>query len=185
MAGRFGFSTKQVSPSRVRESNGKLRAAELNRIESTLAAMDRIVLVAHLKPGSSERARELLAEHSAREDLKEAFDRHAIFLSETRGCVLVRGSGRGPVGQSDLQRPERERNRSLDSALRRTVALGTAGVFLGTRGCEDAASLSQPCAELPSADSAQSGHSRWTGPLGDFVRHVATRRVRRSSQTGR
>ena len=53
--------------------------------------MDRIVLVAHLKPGSSERARELLAEHSSREDLKEAFDRHAIFLSETEAVFLFEG----------------------------------------------------------------------------------------------
>ncbi len=53
--------------------------------------MDRIVLVAHLKPGSSERAHELFAQHSAREDLKEAFDRHAIFLSESEAVFLFEG----------------------------------------------------------------------------------------------
>jgi len=53
--------------------------------------MDRVVLVAHLKPGSRQRAQELLAEHSSREDLKAAFDRHAIFLSETEAVFFFEG----------------------------------------------------------------------------------------------
>ena len=53
--------------------------------------MDRVVLVAPLKPGSRQRAQELLAEHAAREDLKVAFDRHAIFLSETEAVFFFEG----------------------------------------------------------------------------------------------
>ncbi len=53
--------------------------------------MDRVVLVAHLKPGSRQRAQELLAEHSSREDLKAAFDRHAIFLSDTEAVFFFEG----------------------------------------------------------------------------------------------
>jgi hypothetical protein len=53
--------------------------------------MDRVVLVAHLKPGSRERAQELLVEHASREDLEAAFDRHAIFLSETEAVFFFEG----------------------------------------------------------------------------------------------
>jgi hypothetical protein len=53
--------------------------------------MHRVVLVAHLKPGSRQRAQELLVEHSSREDLKAAFERHAIFLSETEAVFFFEG----------------------------------------------------------------------------------------------
>ena len=53
-------------------------------------AMDRYVLVAHLKPGSRERAQELLAEHPMHEGMWASFDREAIFLSKlahTPSCI--------------------------------------------------------------------------------------------------
>ena len=56
--------------------------------------MDRFVLVAHLKPGGRQRAEELLAEHSALgSELDSAFDRHAIFLSETEVVFFFEGAG--------------------------------------------------------------------------------------------
>ena len=53
--------------------------------------MDRVVLVARLKPDSRERAQELLAEHPLREGPRAAFDREAIFLSETEVVFFVEG----------------------------------------------------------------------------------------------
>jgi hypothetical protein len=53
--------------------------------------MDRYVLVARLKPGSRERAQELLAEHPLHDGPRAAFDREAIFLSETEVVFLVEG----------------------------------------------------------------------------------------------
>ncbi len=55
--------------------------------------MDRFVLVARLKPDGRQRAEELLAEHSALggAQLEAAFDRHAIFLSETEVVFLFEG----------------------------------------------------------------------------------------------
>jgi hypothetical protein len=53
--------------------------------------MDRVVLVAHLKPGSRQRAEELLAESSSREDINAAFDRRAVFLSETEVVFFFEG----------------------------------------------------------------------------------------------
>ena len=57
--------------------------------------MDRFVLVARLKPGGHGRARALLADHSAlgSEELDNAVDRHAIFLSETEVIFLFEGTG--------------------------------------------------------------------------------------------
>ena len=53
--------------------------------------MERLVLVAQLNPNSRERARELIAEYSASEDLSGAFDRQGIFLSETEVVFFVEG----------------------------------------------------------------------------------------------
>ncbi len=57
--------------------------------------MDRFVLAARLKPDGRQRAETLLAEHSAlgAEELESAFDRHAIFLSETEVIFLFEGKG--------------------------------------------------------------------------------------------
>ena len=57
--------------------------------------MDRFVLAARLKPDGRQRAETLLAEHSAfgAEELETAFDRHAIFLSETEVIFLFEGEG--------------------------------------------------------------------------------------------
>jgi hypothetical protein len=57
--------------------------------------MDRFVLTARLKPGGHQRAQTLLAEHSALStgELEKAFDRHAIFLSETEVIFLFEGEG--------------------------------------------------------------------------------------------
>jgi hypothetical protein len=56
--------------------------------------VDRFVLAARLKPDARQRAEALLAEHSAfgAEEL-EAFDRHAVFLSETEVIFLFEGKG--------------------------------------------------------------------------------------------
>lgn len=56
--------------------------------------MDRFVLAARLRPGGRQRAEALLAEHSAfgAEEL-EAFDRHAIFVSEAEVIFLFEGQG--------------------------------------------------------------------------------------------
>jgi hypothetical protein len=53
--------------------------------------VDRLVLLARLKPDSRERAQELLAEHSLDEDMKAAFDRHGVFLSETEVVFFFEG----------------------------------------------------------------------------------------------
>jgi hypothetical protein len=53
--------------------------------------MDRLVLVARLKPNSRQRAQELLAEHASDERLRAAMDRQAIFLSETEVVFLFEG----------------------------------------------------------------------------------------------
>jgi hypothetical protein len=55
----------------------------------------RFVLTARLKPDGRQRAETLLAEHSAfgAEELQTAFDRHAIFLSETEVIFLFEGQG--------------------------------------------------------------------------------------------
>ena len=59
------------------------------------AAMERFVLAARLRPDGRERAETLLAEHSAfgAQELESAFDRHAIFLSETEVIFLFEGEG--------------------------------------------------------------------------------------------
>jgi hypothetical protein len=53
--------------------------------------MDRYVLVARLKPGSRERAQELLAEHPMHEGVWATFDREAVFLTETEVVFFVEG----------------------------------------------------------------------------------------------
>jgi hypothetical protein len=53
--------------------------------------MDRVVLVARLKPNSRERAQELLAEYPSHEGLRAVFDRHAVFLSETEAVFFFEG----------------------------------------------------------------------------------------------
>jgi hypothetical protein len=57
--------------------------------------VDRFVLAARLRPDGRQRAETLLAEHSAlgAEELEAAFDRHAIFLSETEVIFLFEGEG--------------------------------------------------------------------------------------------
>jgi hypothetical protein len=59
------------------------------------AAVDRFVLAARLRPDGRRRAEMLLAQHSAlgAEELETAFDRHAIFLSETEAIFLFEGKG--------------------------------------------------------------------------------------------
>jgi hypothetical protein len=55
--------------------------------------VDRFVL-ARLKPDGRQRAETLLAEHSTLgAEEPEAFDRHAIFLSETEVVFLFEGNG--------------------------------------------------------------------------------------------
>jgi hypothetical protein len=62
--------------------------------------VDRFVLTGRLRPDGRQRAEALLAEHSAfgAEELETAFDRHAIFLSETEVIFLVRSLEAGPDG---------------------------------------------------------------------------------------
>lgn len=57
--------------------------------------MHRFVLAARLTPDGRKRAETLLAEHSAlgAEELEAAFDRHAIFLSDTEAIFLFEGEG--------------------------------------------------------------------------------------------
>jgi hypothetical protein len=59
------------------------------------AVVDRFVLAARLRPDVHQRAERLLAEHSAlgAEEPATAFDRHAIFLSETEVIFLFEGNG--------------------------------------------------------------------------------------------
>ena len=77
-------------------NNGGMRALDLAvGSESRLAAVERFVLVARLRPDARERAEALLAEHSAFDagDLEQAFERHAIFLSETEVIFMFEGDG--------------------------------------------------------------------------------------------
>jgi len=55
--------------------------------------VDRFVLVARLKADGRQRAKELLAEHSApgAAELATALDRHAVFLSESEVVFLFEG----------------------------------------------------------------------------------------------
>jgi hypothetical protein len=53
--------------------------------------MDRYVLMARLKPSSRERAQELLAGYPSDEVLGAAFDRQAVFLSETEVVFFLEG----------------------------------------------------------------------------------------------
>jgi hypothetical protein len=57
--------------------------------------VDRFVLAARLKADGRKRAESLLAEHSAlgAEEFEDAFDRHAIFLSDTEAIFLFEGEG--------------------------------------------------------------------------------------------
>jgi hypothetical protein len=57
--------------------------------------VERFVLAARLKPNGRRRAEALLAEHSAfgAAELEAAFDRHAVFLSETEVIFLFEGRG--------------------------------------------------------------------------------------------
>jgi hypothetical protein len=57
--------------------------------------VDRFVLAARLKPDGYQRAQALLAEHKAfsTEELEKAFERHAIFLSDTEVVFLFEGEG--------------------------------------------------------------------------------------------
>jgi hypothetical protein len=57
--------------------------------------VDRFVLAARLRPDGRQQAEKLLAEHSAfgAEELETAFDRHAIFLSESEVIFLFEGEG--------------------------------------------------------------------------------------------
>jgi hypothetical protein len=52
--------------------------------------MDRVVLVARLRPYARERARELLAEERARDSVEPA-DRKAIFMSDSEIVFLFEG----------------------------------------------------------------------------------------------
>jgi hypothetical protein len=99
--------------------------------------MDRVVLVAHLKPGSRERARELLAEHSSREDIEAAFERHAIFLSETEAVFFFEGPDADRSVRAIFNNPSASEIGHWIPTLRRTVALGAGGVFPRTSGCEE------------------------------------------------
>jgi len=71
--------------------------------------MDRFVLAARLKPDAHERAEALLAEHSAfgAEELESAFDRHAIFLSETEVIFLFEGEGADEAVRAVFNDPAR------------------------------------------------------------------------------
>ena len=53
--------------------------------------MDRVVLVASLKSGGRERARELLAEKPNPPTVDPAFDREAIFMSEREIIFVLEG----------------------------------------------------------------------------------------------
>jgi hypothetical protein len=57
--------------------------------------VERFVLAARLRPDGRQRAEALLAERSAfgTEELMAAFDRHAIFLSDTEVIFLFEGEG--------------------------------------------------------------------------------------------
>jgi hypothetical protein len=60
-------------------------------ITGTLAPMDRVVLVARLRPDAHERARELLAEERATASIEGSVDRKAIFMSESEIVFLFEG----------------------------------------------------------------------------------------------
>ena len=60
-------------------------------VRVTLGAMDRVVMVAHLRPDARERARELLAQERASPAVEGAFDRIGIFLSESEIVFFFEG----------------------------------------------------------------------------------------------
>jgi hypothetical protein len=71
--------------------------------------MDRFVLVARLTPDGRERARALLAEHSAlgMEELETYLDRHTIFLTETEIIFVFEGNGAAEAVRSLFNDPVR------------------------------------------------------------------------------
>jgi hypothetical protein len=58
----------------------------------TLVAMDRVVLVAHLRPDARERVRELLARDRAAAPGENGIERKAIYLSESEVVFLFEGA---------------------------------------------------------------------------------------------
>jgi hypothetical protein len=73
------------------------------------AAVYRFVLAARLRPDGRQRAETLLAQHSAlgAEELETAFDRHAIFLSETEAIFLFEGTGANEAVRAVFNDPVR------------------------------------------------------------------------------
>lgn len=62
--------------------------------------MERVVILARLKPEARDRARELIAEYEAGEHDPKEFDRHAIFLAEGEVVFFLEG----PNAQERLRR---------------------------------------------------------------------------------
>jgi hypothetical protein len=73
------------------------------------APVDRFVLAARLRADGRQRAETLLAEHSAlgAQELETAFDRYAIFLSETEVIFLFEGEGANEAARALFNDPVR------------------------------------------------------------------------------
>jgi hypothetical protein len=71
--------------------------------------VDRFVVAARLRPDGRQRAEALLAKHSAlgAEELETAFDRYAIFLSETEAIFLFEGRGANKAARALFNDPVR------------------------------------------------------------------------------
>ena len=69
--------------------------------------MDRVVLVAQLRPDAREGARELLAQERTSPAVESAFDRKAIFMSESEVIFLLEGRDADKALRAILNDPVR------------------------------------------------------------------------------
>ncbi|MGB2954162.1 MAG: hypothetical protein WBB74_12345 [Gaiellaceae bacterium] len=69
--------------------------------------MDRLVLVARLKPGARDRARELIAADSEASGIETNFDRRGIFLAEDEVVFFFEGEQADESVRSILNDPVR------------------------------------------------------------------------------
>jgi hypothetical protein len=67
--------------------------------------VERVVLVARLRPGTRERAEQLLTDEARAEAPEGAFDRGAIFLSDTEVVFLFEGANAAEATRAILNDP--------------------------------------------------------------------------------
>lgn len=95
--------------------------------------MDRFVLAARLRPEGRQRAKALLGEPSVlgAKELDTAFDRYAVFLSESEVIFLFEGKGAHEAVRALQRSSPVDPHQPLVAALRWTPSSSTRGLYLG------------------------------------------------------